>query len=439
MPKIAIIKPMKHTYKKLPNGLNVFLLPLKDVDSVTFTILAHVGSRDEDPKLAGMSHYLEHVFFKGSKMYPTAQIMSEAVDAIGGDWNAMTGKETTEFYIRAAKKNFNLIFDLLTGMIQHPLFDPAELEREKGPIIEEMKMYADNPAHQVELNLDKTMWPDSVLGEKIIGSEKTLKSITREDILAFLKKWYVPENMAVGVAGNFNQTQVLKKIEKAWGGLPSAKAPKTPKTGVPDASELRSRTATKFIFEKRDIEQTNISIGFQSFGFKDKHLPALSVLSALLGGGMSSRLFIKVRERLGLAYSVYTSNDIYQGIGMFTINAGVRSSSVDAALKAINGELLSVAKKGISQAELKKAQEQIKGRTTLRLEDAQSKLDFLIGRFINSGDFKSPEEVIRAIEAVTAKQVQKLAAEIFNHKKMAVSVIGPMKQNPVLIKKAAKL
>jgi predicted Zn-dependent peptidase len=429
---------MKHIYKKLPNGLNVFLLPLKDAESVTVTVLTHVGSRYEDPNKAGMSHYLEHVFFKGSKKYPTAQILSEAVDAIGGDWNAMTSKETTEFYIRAAKQNFDKVFEILTDMLQNPLFDRAELEREKGPIIEEMKMYFDNPAHQVEVNLDKTMWAGSLLGGEIAGSEKTLKSITREDILSFLNKWYVPENMVFGVAGNFNTSEVMKKIQKAWGSLPKAKTPKMPRTAIPSPTELRNRCKTLFAFEKRPIEQTNISIGFQSYGFKDKRLPVLSVLSAILGGGASSRLFIKVREQLGLAYSVYASNDFYQGVGMFTINAGVRSESADAALKAINIELKDLVKNGASQTELNRVKEQLKGRIAIRLEDSQSKLDFLISRFVNSGDFRTPEGVMKAIDAVTLKQVHEVASEIFNPKKMVVSVIGPMKQSPEAIKKVAK-
>ena len=426
---------MKYTHKKYDNGLNLFLLPLKDAESVVFTIMVKVGSRYEEEKLAGITHFLEHMFFKGSKKYPTAELISTSVDAIGGDWNAMTGKETTEFYIRASKKNFKFIFELLTDMLHNPLFDVAEMEREKGVIFEEMKMYRDNPRSRAEENLDRAMWPNTRLGEEIIGDESSLKGIAQDDLFNYWRTWYVPANMVLGVAGNFDEKLAESLIKKTWGALPKQKVSKM---FWSDQVKINSSAATRMIFESRKIEQTSISLGFISYAHADKRIPALRLLSSIIGGGMSSRLFMKLREKMGLAYSIYAYNEGYYETGMFMINAGLKHDSVDKALSVIGEELKALVKIKVTEAELKKTKEQSKGRMALGLEDPQSKLDFIIGQFVMTGKVLTTEEVYRRLDKVTVADVQNVAKEIFSSKRMALSAVGPI-TNQDELKKSIKI
>lgn len=426
---------MNYKHTTLKNGLNIFLLPLKDAESVSYTIYTKVGSRYENPKHAGIAHFLEHLFFKGSKQYPSAEALSAAVDAIGGEWNASTGKEVTEFYIKSAKSSFNFTFNLLTDMLQNPLFDEGEIEREKGVIIEEMRMYRDNLPNVSQENLEKAMWPGTKMGDTIIGTEESIKGITRKEIVEFWNTWYTPQNMIVGVSGNFDLPKTMAKIKQTWGSKPATPLPKLPKTGIFAKKELQKRTGPQFSFEKRATEQVNMAMGFATEGFQDKRSSALRVLASVLGGGMSSRLFLNVRERKGLAYTVYATNDNYVGAGMFMVYAGVRADSAEKAIDAIRLELQSVATTKLSDAELRKSKEFIKGHTALRLEDPQSKLDFLVGRFIAYGSVKLPKQVLKEIEEVSAKQIMTAAQSIFKLSNAALSIVAP-KQNDAAYKKA---
>ncbi len=427
---------MNYKHTTLKNGLHVFLLPLKDAESVSYTVYTKVGSRYENPKQAGIAHFLEHLFFKGSKQYPTSSLMAQTVDGLGGEWNASTGKEITEYYIRVAKKNFDVAFDLLTDMLLNPLFDAAEIEKEKGVIIEEMRMYRDNYNNVAQENLERIMWPGTQLGDLVIGNEKSVIGIKRDDILNFWKTWYVPANMVIGVAGNFNEKNILAKITKAWGALPAAVVPKMPITGkVP--KELTQRSKPEFSLEHKAIEQSNVVLGFQTAGYKEKRNPVISVLSALLGGGMSSRLFMNVRERLGLAYFVYAVHEQYQESGMFVVNAGLRTSSVPEGIRAIIEQLMDIVRKSVTAEELAKVKNAIRGRIALRLEDPQSKLDFMISRFIVYGTIETFDAVMAKIEAVNTKQVLQVAEAIFRNDHMALSVVGPIADKAALRKAAA--
>jgi predicted Zn-dependent peptidase len=415
---------MKYKHKKLKNGLNVFLMPLQDAESVSYNAYVKVGSRYEDPKQAGIAHFLEHLFFKGSLKYPTAALMAEAVDGMGGKTNAGTGKEYTEYYIQVAKKNFEKAFDLHTDMMLHPLFDAKEIEKEKGVIIEEMRMYRDDYNSVAGENLEKMTWPKSKLGDPIIGTEKTVMGINSDDIIAFRDAWYVPGNMTIGIAGNFNEKKVMAKIMKTWGMLPERKIPKMPRTGTVLKTAVQKNT--EFSLEHKAIEQSNVIIGFRTKGHKEKNGPAISVLSSILGGGMSSRLFMQVRDRRGLAYFINAGHDRYIDTGSFVINAGLRTTSVPEGIRAIIEEIMDVMKQGVKPDELMKAKNSIRGRSALSLENPQSKLEYAISRFLVHGDVQTFEQAMAKIDAVTMQQVLKVAREIFNPKSMAVSIVGPI-------------
>lgn len=416
---------MKYIHKKLANGMNVFLMPSTEAESVTYTVYIKVGSRYEEFKQAGVAHFLEHVFFKGSKLYTSAAALTAAADSIGAEWNAGTSKESTEYYIRGSKKHFDFMFTLLTDMLQTPFFDAAEIEKEKGAIVEEIRMHRDNLPRRSEEGLENAMWPDSRLGSEIAGSEQSVKGMTRKDIVAFREKWYVPGNMIIGVAGNFDQKKVFAKIKAAWGRLPKRSVPKIPAPGRYRKAEVLARRGPTIAIEKRPSEQMNISIGFPTAGKAEKERSRiLSVLSVILGGGMSSRLFLNVRESKGLAYSIYSSNDNYSDAGMFFVSAGVRTADVSAAIMAINEELRRIAEVPVPRAELQKAKEQIKGHTALRLEDSQSRLDFIIGGFASRGEVKLPEQVMKEIDAVTARHVQAMARKLFTSRSLVLSAVG---------------
>jgi predicted Zn-dependent peptidase len=422
----------KHTILK--NGLNVFLMPLKDAESVSYTVYVKVGSRHEDPKQAGIAHFLEHLFFKGSPKYPSAALMAEAVDSMGGETNAGTGKENTEYYIRVAKKNFDMAFDLHTDMMLHPLFDAAEIEKEKGVIIEEMRMYRDDYNNVAGENLERIIWADSKLGDTIIGNEDSIMRMTREDIVAFRDTWYVPGNMVIGIAGNFNQKKVMAKILKTWGMLPAKAVPKMPKTGT--VAKTSSQKKTEFSLVHKEIEQSNMLIGFQTKGYKEKNNPAIAVLSSILGGGMSSRLFMQVRELRGLAYFVYSRHEQYLDTGAFVVNAGLRTSSVPEGIRAIIEQIMDIVKQGVKPEELAKVKNAIRGRIALRLEDPQSKLAYLIGRFLVYGDVQTFEQAMAKIDAVTLQQVLKVAQQIFHAQSMVLSIVGPITDKAELRKAA---
>ena len=413
---------MKFIQKTLKNKLNVLLVPIQDSQSVVVTIYVKVGSRYEQENVAGVAHFLEHIFFKGSEAHPKPTDISRIVDSIGGDFNAATGKEYTEFYIHAAKDRFDLIFDILTDMLQRPLFDAAEIEREKGVVREEMNMYDDSPKSQVESILDRTMWPKSQFGADIIGTHKTVQGLIREQVLGFKELYYQPGNMVIGIGGAFNSQKVLSKIEKTWGKLSNRRTPGyEPALIAGEAVQKSPRTKVKF----KDTKQAHLALGFKSFAHGDPRNPAVGVLSSILGSGMSSRLFVKVREENGLAYYVYSSNSLYGDTGSFGVFAGLKIEKTGDALAAIVAELEKLKSEPVTAEELRKAKDFAKGRIALHLEGVHEQLDWVIDRFATRGKVELPAEYLARIEKVTAAQVQAAARQIFTKSNASLSIVGP--------------
>ena len=411
---------MKFTKKILQNGLTVIEVPSHDAESVVVDFFVKTGSRSETAKENGISHFLEHFLFKGTKKYPSALAISSLIDSIGGEMNANTGKEHTQFYIKAASHHLPLIFEVLTDMIQNPLLDAAELEREKGVIVEEINMYKDTPMYEIENILEQEMWPKDALGRDIAGTKET---VTKFDVAMFadyINRHYQTPNMILGVSGKYNQNVLNKLIQTHW-----AKYPKKRYYGWEKVTDKQASPRLKVQY--KETEQAHLVMGFKGFAYGDKRSAAESVLAAVLGGGMSSRLFMEVRERRGLAYYVRSSPGHYQDTGIFNIGSGVQVVKIEEALKVIIQELSKIKSVKVESVELQKAKEYIKGKTILALEDNQVRLDWMLDRAAFHKKITTPEEAFKKIDAVTAEDVMKVARDLFQSKKMTLAIIGPYK------------
>ena len=423
---------MKYSKKILSNGLTIIEVPSYDAESAVVDFFVKTGSRSETPKESGISHFLEHFLFKGTNKYPSALAISTLIDSIGGEMNANTGKEHTQYYIKAASQHLELIFEVLTDMIQNPLLDEKEMEREKGVIIEEINMYKDTPMYEIENVLEQTMWPGTPLGRDIAGTKETVMKFNRQMFADYISRHYQTPNMILGVSGKYNQAKLNSLIQKHWKKV-SKVTFDTHKAGFWQPVNDK-QASPRLKVEFKATEQAHLSLGFKGFAYGDKRNAAQSILAAVLGGGMSSRLFMEVREKRGLAYYVRSSPSAYQDTGIFNIGAGVQIGKIEEAIKVIIQELSKVKSYKVKSEELQKAKEYLKGKTTLALEDNQVRLDWFVEAAAFKPKIEKPEEVFKKLDAVSAGDVQKAARDLFNNKKMTLAVIGPYKSDKVFRK-----
>src|SRR3989344_5285440 len=409
---------MEYHLSALRNGITVLKVPKSDSESVSVNFFVKIGSRDEMPKIRGISHFLEHLLFKGTKRYPTAKILSTTVEAIGADYNAATSKEYTVFYIKAAKTHLPLIFDVLCDMLLHPILNPEEIEREKGVIIEEMNMYRDTPMRYVGELLEEQMWPNSDIGAQIIGDEKTVNCISKTDITNYLASQYINRNLILAIAGKYNDHELDKLIDKYWRrGIDGPTLAATP-------APKKALTAPVRVHSKK-TEQAHMALGFYSFDYNHPENFVLDVLSNIMGGWMSSRLFSEIRERRGLAYYVRMGTSHYLDCGVTGITAGLRLGKVEEALDVASRELRKIKKTLVAGKELKKAKENMKGRMTLALEDNEARLEWYLEQTAFHKKTLSPAAAFRRIDAVTPRQIQALDKRLFRRDNMKLALIGP--------------
>ena len=416
---------MKYNKKVLSNGLTVIEVPSHDAESVVVDFFVKTGSRSETLKENGISHFLEHFLFKGSKKYPSAMAISSLIDSIGGEMNANTGKEHTQFYIKAASQHLPLIFEVLTDMIQNPLLDSEELEKEKDVIVEEINMYKDMPMAEIENVLESTMWPKDALGRDIAGTKETVTKFTREMFADYIGRHYRTPNMILGVSGKYDARKLDNLIKKYWIHHPMVTIAQ--RNGDHWQKVRDKQVAPRLKPQFKQTEQSHLSLGFKGFAYGDKRNAAQSVLSAILGGGMSSRLFTEVREKRGLCYYVRASGGAYQDTGVFNIGAGVQIGKIEEAIQVIIGELKKIKDVPVGAEELKKAKEYIKGKSILALEDNQVRLDWFLERAAFYKNISTPDEAFKKIDSVTASDIQKVARDLFQNKNMTLAIIGPYK------------
>jgi predicted Zn-dependent peptidase len=400
----------------LDNGLRVLTADLPHAQSVAVLVMLAAGSRYETAETSGIAHFAEHMFFKGTERRPTAREIAGSIDAIGGEFNAFTGKETTTYYVKCAAEHRDVALDVLVDMIRNSRFAEDEIEREKGVIIEEMNMYFDTPRDFIGGVYEQLLWGDQPLGRDIIGSKETVSAATRDTFTGYLDRWYRPSRVVVGIAGRIGDG-VLERVQELLGDLAGAE------TGEPDpaAPHANGRVA---VFTKQS-EQAHICLGVHSRPLDHPDRYPLQLLATALGGGMSSRLFSEVRERRGLAYYVYGLNHSYTDAGTLYSQAGVDISRIDDAVSTIAAELRKIAAEPLQAEELEKARNFAKGRFVLQLESPQGLMMFGLRKEVLEQRLPDSDEVLRGLDAVTSDDVARVASDLIANDRLRLAVIGP--------------
>ncbi len=403
-------------YKKiLSNGIRVVAEKMTSVKSVSIGLWVNVGSRDEEPEEHGMSHFLEHMFFKGTKKRSARDIARE-IDAIGGELNAFTSRESTTFYAKVLDEHLPQAIDLLSDNFHSSKFDPREIEREKQVVIEEIKMVEDDPEDYVHDLYIKDIWKGNPLSRPILGTVKTVSSINRKKILRFLKRTYDPREIVIAVAGRFDPTSLMTLLEESFGEY------------NPKKTALQPRQPPKitphFQVKKRKLEQVHICIGTPGLkqGHPDRY--ALYVMNNILGGGVSSRLFQEVRERRGWAYTIYSYPSSYQDGGLLTIYAGASVQNAPRVIDRIIKELKKLKKKGVEALELERSKNHIKGNLMLSMESTSSRMSKLAKDEIYFGRSFTFRDIIREINKVSLEQVRQLSGTLFDSEALSLTALG---------------
>jgi predicted Zn-dependent peptidase len=404
----------------LKNGLRVITIPMADNPSVTVLVMVAAGSKYETKVENGISHFLEHMVFKGTPRRPKAADISRELDSIGAQHNAFTSQEYTGYYAKVDSRHVALALDVVADLYNNPLLDAVEMEKEKGVIVEEIRMYEDIPQAKVGRLFMELVYGDQPAGWDIAGTESNVRSFSREAVVDYRSAHYVAEATTVVVSGHFNEKQILADIEKSFAGISSLK--KKDKVKVKEKQD-----GPQVKIGLKETDQTHLILGVRSFPISSSYRPALSVLSAILGKGMSSRLFDKLRNEMGICYYVGADSDLYTDHGIFEVSAGVDNSRVDEAIKVILSELSKTIKEKVSEIELTKVKDFIAGNTMLGLETSDDRANYAGMKEVLEGKVKTPEESIAKIRAVTAEQVLEVARKIFVDKNLNLAIVGNYK------------
>ena len=395
-------------------GLTVVTDPMPDVRSVAVGFWVGTGSRDEDGGLAGASHFLEHLLFKGTETR-SARSIAEAVDEVGGDMNAFTTKEYTAFYLRVLSDALDTGLDILSDIMWQPAFRPDEVEAERQVILEEILMHGDEPADLVHEVLAEALWPGHPLGRDVLGTEESIEGLKRDDIAAFHAQHYRPGNIVLAAAGDFEPDVLMAGIEARFRGGDAGAHPRR------DAPELSSRPLAVL---NRPTEQAHLMVGFRAFDRHDEDRYALSVLDHVLGGGMSSRLFQEIREERGLAYSVYSYRALYQGTGELAVYAGTAPARAKEVLGLIHAELDRMTDTGITARELAMAKSHLRGSLALALEDSGARMSRVGRGQLVHGSVPTLEQVDEHLSAVTQVDVDRVIERVLGGPRV-VAAVGP--------------
>jgi predicted Zn-dependent peptidase len=407
------------TYERhtLDNGVRIVLAPMPQAQSVTVALMYAAGSRYETRETNGIAHFAEHMFFKGTENRPTSRDIAGEIDAIGGEFNAFTGKEYTGYYVRCAAEHRDTAFDVLVDMLRHSKFEPEEIEREKGVIIEEMNMYFDTPRDYIGGVYEDLLYGDQPLGWDIIGRKETVRGATRDAFMQYIERWYKPGRLVVGIGGKI-EGDVTEAIERHLGGLEPAE------TGEPDPVSANGNGSRVRVHTKQS-DQAHIALGVPSYPITHPDRYALQLLATVLGGGMSSRLFTEVRERRGLAYYVFGTNHSYTDAGSLYAQAGVDINRIDDAVSTVAAELRRIADEAVPGDELEKARNFAKGRFVLQLENPHGLIMYGLRKEVLEGETVDPAEVLAELDKVTGDDVKRVAGDLIDAKRLRLALIGP--------------
>ena len=411
-----------HLYQltRLPNHLQVLTIPMQARESAAVAIWVRVGGRFEPKRLSGISHFLEHMLFKGTRKRSTRDIKKE-VEGVGGMLNAFTAEEATCYFAKLPAEHFKRAADVLMDMVKDAALSKKELERERPVILEEIKMYRDQPAQHVHELMSELLWPDQSLGRSLAGIPETVSSIRRSDMLSYKTRYYQPPNILISVSGPVSHAKMVEMAKQFFANQKG--------NGLSKFSPARVRQAkSRFLFVEKETEQTHLVLAFHAFSKKDPRRYALALLNIILGANMSSRLFEEVRERRGLAYEIKSGVGHYQDTGSVAVSAGVENKKAPLAIQVILQELGKLVRKPVFEEELRRAKDYYLGQFLMGLEDTLDRLLWVGEKVLYGEKVPSREEIAREVEKVRAEDIQKVARHIFRTARVNLTLIGPLKE-----------
>lgn len=408
-----------HYKTVLSNGVRVVTGPMTGVRSASLIFYYGVGSRFEEPRIQGVSHFLEHMLFKGTEKRPDPMMISQQIEGIGGTLNAGTGRESTNYWCKVPSTHFAMAFEVLADIIRNSVIDSAELDKERSVIIEEIRSVNDSPEDLVHDVIDEVVWGDQGIGRPIAGTEDTVSNIDREGMVDFWRRNYRPERLVIAAGGDITHEQTVELAEMYFGDL-VAQGP-----GNEFDLTRNEQKETKIHLVNRETEQAHLCLAMPALSYSTERRYVQGTIEAILSSGMSSRLFQEIREKRGLVYSVYGYFRPYADIGQAVVYAGTDLERVEETVGAIVGELRKLRDDGVPEEELQRTKDLRKGRLLMGLEDSRSVASWVGSQELTYGEIRTPEEVMVKIEQVTAKQVKELAEEIFQPEKLSLALIGP--------------
>ncbi len=408
-------------YKKhqMKNKIRIVTEEIPYVNSVSVGIWVNAGSRNEEDINNGVSHFIEHMLFKGTKKR-TAKEIANSIDKIGGQLNAFTSKESTCFYAKVLDSHFDIALDVLADMFLHSNFAKEEIEKEKGVIMEEINMYEDSPEDLVHDLFSQGVWSDNSLGMSILGTEESLNILDRERITDYFYKNYIPENIVISVVGNIKHDIIINKVEKYFGDLTGTKN-RSSNIEVPVFSPIKTT-------RNKDTEQIHLCLGFDGMENQNELFYPMLTMNNIFGGAMSSRLFQKIREDKGLAYSVFSYPSSYLDCGLFSIYAGMKTTQLKNVTEIIMQEIHEIMDKGLTEEELFDSKEQMKGSYTLGLESTSGRMISIGKSELMNNKIQTPSEVLEKIDKVDMDSVNRAIKQVFNLDKIGGAVIGPLEK-----------
>jgi len=400
----------------LDNGLRVITVTMPHTRSVSVCIFIGVGSRYETEAEAGVSHFIEHLLFKGTPKRETAKAISEAIEGVGGMLNGGTDKELTLYWCKVAQAHSELALDVLADMLLHSKFDPQDIEKERRVIIEEINMSKDSPAQRVDMLIDGLLWPEHPLGRDIAGSKESVAAITRDTMLDYRQGQYLPKNTVVAIAGNIQHKQMVTAVRQVLGNWTNQRE----RSGY---SAYKEQPAQRLRIEAKDTEQAHLCLALPGLSLFHPKRFTLDLLNVILGGGMGSRLFTEIRDKLGLVYSIHSYVEHFLDSGSVTVSAGVEPKNLLTVIKAIL-EQLSLLREIVPESELSKAKEMSKGRLLLSMEDSRNVAGWIGGQEIRTERILSVDQVVSIIDAITANELNQLAQELLVGSRLRLAVVG---------------
>jgi len=425
------MKVQEHT---LSNGLRILFIDTDAFPTLTTLLLVGAGSRYENEKNNGIAHFFEHMAFKGSKKYPNSFVIASTIEGLGGIFNAFTSKDHTGYWIKSTNEHFETVTDVLSDMVLHSALAEEEIEREKGVITEEINLYEDTPYRRVNELFEGLLYKGNPLGFEIAGTKDTVRTFDRATFTNYMDALYKPENAVLVVAGGLNKIKSLELRIKNYIDIIEEKFSKWKKGEKGSFNRVvENQKEPQILIKNKKTEQVHFCLGFRAFSFRDKRKYALNLLSLLLGGGMSSRLFIEVRERRGLCYYISTGRELYHDVGNIVTQAGVTSNpeKVKEAIRTILQEHKKIIQGDVKIEELNRVKELLKGRLLLSMEDSSNIASFFGTKLILEDKIQTPQDMIREIESIKVADVTQLAGQIFRPENLNLALIGNLTQNDI--------